>query len=134
MKRGLVNAVIVGADRIAANGDVANKIGTYALAVNARHHEIPFYVAAPTSTIDLSTKAGKDIPIEQRDPREVTSFFDNLNISESVEVYSPAFDITPNDLVSAFITEGGVLQKPFSESLRIALVRKKQESTVGALS
>ncbi len=134
MKRGLINAVIVGADRIAANGDVANKIGTYALAVNARHHGIPFYVAAPTSTIDLQTKSGKDIQIEQRDPREVTSLFDNSIFKGSIEVYSPAFDITTNDLVSAIITECGVLQKPFSESLRLGVDGKKRESTVGVLS
>ena len=134
MKRGLVNAVIVGADRVASNGDVANKVGTYALAVNARHHGIPFYVAAPTSTIDMSTPAGKDIPIEQRDAREITSFFDNTIISGNVEVYSPAFDITPNDLISAIITESGVLQKPFSVSLRMAVEGKRKEAIVGALS
>lgn len=107
MARGLVDAVVVGADRIAANGDTANKIGTYGLAVLARHHGIPFYVAAPASTFDLSIASGKQIPIEERDASEVLP-----QPIEGVEVWNPAFDVTPSELVSAWITEKGVLRGP----------------------
>jgi len=117
MQRGVVNAVVVGADRIALNGDVANKVGTYSLAVLARHHGIPMYVAAPTSTIDFDMNVGKGIPIEQRNSKEVTEFFGKRIAPESIEVYSPAFDITPSDLVSAIITERGVLRQPYRESI-----------------
>ncbi len=113
MQRGIVNAVVVGADRIARNGDTANKVGTYGLAVLARYHGIPFYVAAPTSTIDLNTADGKAIPIEQRSPEEVTRPFGLQIAPEGVDVYSPAFDITPHELVNAIITEVGVIEPPF---------------------
>lgn len=113
MQRGIINAVVVGADRIARNGDTANKVGTYGLAVLARHHRIPFYVAAPTSTIDPNTPDGKAIPIEQRSPDEVTRPFGLQIAPEGVEVYSPAFDITPHELVNAIITERGVMEPPF---------------------
>jgi methylthioribose-1-phosphate isomerase len=116
-----VDLVIVGADRIAANGDVANKIGTYTLAVLARHHGIPFYVAAPTSTIDLATPTGAAIPIEERDPDEVRRGFGRQTAPASVRVHSPAFDVTPASLVTAIITDRGVLGPPFAESLLAAV-------------
>jgi methylthioribose-1-phosphate isomerase len=108
MKQGKINAVIVGTDRIAANGDVANKIGTYSVAVLAKEHGIPFYVAAPYSTIDENTPTGDDIPIEERSPDEVTSWGGIRTAPEGVKVYSPAFDITPAELVTAYITDKGI--------------------------
>ncbi|MEM3018845.1 MAG: S-methyl-5-thioribose-1-phosphate isomerase [Candidatus Bathyarchaeia archaeon] len=121
MQRGLVRKVLVGADRIAANGDVANKIGTYALAILARHHGIPFYVAAPTSTIDASKPSGASIPIEMRDGREVKSIGGRRLAPEAVEALNPAFDVTPSELVTAIITEKGILRPPFQESIRMLL-------------
>jgi methylthioribose-1-phosphate isomerase len=115
LQRGLVDAVIVGADRIAANGDVANKIGTYQLAVLARENGVPFYVAAPTSTIDLSLESGKDIPIEERTPDEVASL--NGASMAGGSVLNPAFDMTPNTFVTAIITENGIARPPYTESL-----------------
>jgi methylthioribose-1-phosphate isomerase len=117
MRQGLVDAVIVGADRIASNGDVANKIGTYPVAVLASRHEIPFYVAAPTSTLDLSIQNGSEIPIEQRDPSEVTSFAGVRVVPEEVTAFNPAFDVTPNEYVTAIITERGVVRPPYDRSL-----------------
>jgi methylthioribose-1-phosphate isomerase len=108
MAAGEVDCVVTGADRIAANGDTANKIGTYGLAVLATHHGIPLYVVAPTSTVDLDTATGADIPIEQRDPAEITSRFPARN---------PAFDVTPADLIAAIVTEQGVHRAPYAESL-----------------
>ncbi|MGH9069215.1 MAG: S-methyl-5-thioribose-1-phosphate isomerase [Acidimicrobiales bacterium] len=108
MAAGEVDAVVVGADRIAANGDVANKIGTYALAVAAHHHGLPFYVAAPTSTIDLSCATGAGIPVEQRDPSEVAVVAGRRLVPEGVRVHNPAFDVTPAGLVTAVVTEEGV--------------------------
>jgi methylthioribose-1-phosphate isomerase len=113
MHRGEVDLCIVGADRIAANGDVANKIGTYALALAARHHGLPFYVAAPTSTIDASTPTGGAIVIEQRDPDEVRRGFGAPTAPADVPVYNPAFDITPSDLITAIISDQGVYRPPF---------------------
>jgi len=118
MARGLVDRIVVGADRIAANGDTANKIGTYPLAVLAHRHSIPFYVAAPLSTIDPKTATGGDIPIEERDAGEVTDVFGKRVAPEHTEAFNLAFDVTPNDLVSAIITEAGVLEAPFEESIR----------------
>ena len=112
MARGLVDRVVVGADRVAANGDVANKVGTYPLAVLAQRHGVPFYVAAPLSTIDPATPNGAAIPIEERDPREVL---------EGDEAFNPAFDVTPAELVTAIVTEAGVLEAPYSESIARAL-------------
>jgi methylthioribose-1-phosphate isomerase len=112
MARGEVTHVVTGADRIAANGDAANKIGTYALAVLARHHEIPFYVVAPTSSVDLATASGDEIPIEERDGAEVTDRFSARN---------PAFDVTPADLISAIVTEQGVHRPPYEDSLARAM-------------
>jgi methylthioribose-1-phosphate isomerase len=118
MRKGMVDLVIVGADRIAANGDVANKIGTYTLALLARQHHIPFYVAAPTSTLDLSTPTGDEIPIEERDHAEVTHFRGHRIAPEGINVFNPAFDVTPNHLIKAIITERGVAEAPYDESLQ----------------
>lgn len=118
MKREQIDKIFVGADRIAANGDTANKIGTYGLAVLARAHKIPFYVAAPISTFDLSLKSGKDIPIEQRNKKEVTHILGKPIAPARVKVYNPAFDVTPHHLISAFITEAGILRKPYLKSLK----------------
>jgi methylthioribose-1-phosphate isomerase len=118
MARGEVDCVVVGADRIAANGDVANKIGTYSLAVLARHHRIPFYVAAPVSTIDLHCRSGADIPVEQRDIGEVTSF-----ALDGVAVANPAFDVTPARLITAIITDAGVVCRPYRPGLTALLPR-----------
>ncbi len=118
MKTGKVDAVVVGADRIAANGDAANKIGTYMVAVLAKKHEIPFYVAAPISTLDLTLKSGDEIPIEERDSKEVTHIREHQLAPEGVSVQNPAFDVTPNDLIAAIITDKGVARAPYTESLR----------------
>ncbi len=117
MQQSRIQAVIVGADRIAANGDVANKIGTYPLAVLAAHHHIPFYVAAPVSTIDHNTESGVDIPVEERDPSEVTHVRGVRIAAPGVSVYAPAFDITPERLVTALITDAGVLRQPYRDSI-----------------
>ena len=117
MRQGKIGAVIVGADRIAANGDVANKIGTYTVAVLAREHAIPFYVAAPISTIDLQTPEGSGIPIEQRDPAEVTHIEGKRITPPGVEVENPAFDVTPARLITAIVTERGIAHAPYKESL-----------------
>lgn len=114
MREGRIQAVVVGADRIAANGDTANKIGTYGVAVLAKHHGIPFYIAAPSSTFDLKTKTGRDIPIEQRDPREITHGFGRQTAPDGIGVYNPAFDVTPAELIAGFITERGVEKPPFA--------------------
>ena len=118
MRRGEVDCVIVGADRVVANGDIANKIGTYGLAVLARAHGIPFYVAAPSSTIDMSLPNGDAIPIEQRDSAEVTQVAGRSIAPTGVQAAHPAFDITPHTLISALITERGVIEPPFEENLR----------------
>jgi len=118
MQQGRVDAVIVGADRIAANGDVANKIGTYSLAVLAQAHGLPFYVSAPLSTIDFGTPTGRDIVIEERDRHEVTHGFGRQTAPDAVTVYNPAFDVTPASLVSAIITEHGVVRPPYEAALR----------------
>jgi methylthioribose-1-phosphate isomerase len=110
MREGKVQLAVVGADRIAANGDTANKIGTYGVAVLARAHGIPFYVAAPSSTFDLSLPDGSAIPIEQRDPREITHGLGRQTAPEGVAVYNPAFDVTPADLIAGIITERGIIQ------------------------
>jgi methylthioribose-1-phosphate isomerase len=117
---GKVDVVIVGADRVARNGDVANKIGTYPLAVVARRHGIPFYVAAPASTVDLTTASGTEIVVEERDPAEVTAPFGVQVASPGTPAANPAFDVTPGVLVSAIVTERGVIRPPFEESLRRA--------------
>jgi methylthioribose-1-phosphate isomerase len=118
MKKGGVQAVVVGSDRIAANGDVANKIGTYMVSVLARRHNIPFYVAAPLSTVDMNCPTGEQIPIEERDIREVTHVKDIQLAPNDTLVSNYAFDVTPNDLVTAIITEKGVVRAPYVESLK----------------
>lgn len=123
MKSGKVNVVVVGADRIAGNGDAANKIGTYMVAVLAQKHGIPFYVAAPISTLDLTLKSGEEIPIEERDRREVTHIKDHQLAPDGVGVQNPAFDVTPNELITAIITDKGIARAPYETSLR-ALVEK----------
>lgn len=118
MSQGKVQAVIVGTDRVAANGDVANKIGTLNVAILANHFNIPFYVAAPTSSIDLSLPDGSHIPIEQRDPAEVSNGLGKQTAPDDVDIYNPAFDVSPAALVTAIITEHGVVRPPYSENLR----------------
>ena len=120
MREGQVDLVVVGADRIAANGDVANKIGTYALAVLASQHAVPFYVAAPRSTIDLATPDGTQIPIEERNQREVTHFGPVRLTPEGVKIRNPAFDVTPHKLITGIITEWGIIRPPYTEGLRLA--------------
>ncbi|MCM8781442.1 MAG: S-methyl-5-thioribose-1-phosphate isomerase [Candidatus Omnitrophica bacterium] len=119
MAQGQIDRIITGADRIARNGDTANKIGTYNLAVLAHYHKIPFYIAAPISTFDLGVKTGNDIPIEQRDKREVTDLFFKKPIApKRVKVCNPAFDVTPNELITAIVTEKGIFRQPFSKTLK----------------
>jgi methylthioribose-1-phosphate isomerase len=117
MKQGKIGAIVVGADRIAANGDVANKIGTYTVAVLAKEHGIPFYVAAPFSTIDLATPDGAKIPIEQRNPKEVTHIAGRQMVPDGVSIENPAFDVTPAKYVGAIITERGIARAPYEASL-----------------
>jgi methylthioribose-1-phosphate isomerase len=121
MRSGEVDLVVVGADRIAANGDTANKIGTYTVAVLAREHNIPFYVAAPLSTLDLGTPDGRQIPIEERNAREVTHFGGSRLTPAGARVRNPAFDVTPHHLIAGIITERGILREPYTESLRAAV-------------
>ena len=118
MRQGKIGAIVVGADRIAANGDVANKIGTYTVAVLAKEHNIPFYVAAPISTVDLACADGTGIPIEQRNGKEVTHIAGKQMVPDGVSVENPAFDVTPAKYVAAIITDKGVARAPYGESLR----------------
>jgi methylthioribose-1-phosphate isomerase len=118
MKQGKVNSVVVGADRIAANGDAANKIGTYMVAVLAKQHNIPFYVAAPITTLDLSIATGEEIPIEERDAKEITHIREHQLGPEGIAVHNPAFDVTPHELISAIVTDRGVARAPYEKSLR----------------
>jgi len=120
MRQGKVDLVVVGADRIAANGDTANKIGTYGVAVLAREHQIPFYVAAPLSTIDLNTPDGDHIPIEERAAKEVTHIAGAQLTPEGALVWNPAFDVTPHHLIAGIITERGIFRPPYVESLKRA--------------
>ena len=120
MRQGKVDLVVVGADRIAANGDTANKIGTYTVAVLAREHAIPFYVAAPLSTIDLNTPDGDHIPIEERNPREVTHVGSSQLAPKGALIWNPAFDVTPHQFIAGIITERGIFRAPYSESLKQA--------------
>ena len=117
MRQGLIDLVVVGADRIAANGDTANKIGTYSVAVLAKENGIPFYVAAPLSTIDLSTPDGQHIPIEERSAREVTHAGGSQLVPDGAHVWNPAFDVTPNALIAGIITERGIFRPPYTASL-----------------
>jgi methylthioribose-1-phosphate isomerase len=126
MKQGRVSKVIVGADRIAANGDVANKIGTYSLAVLAKEHDIPFYVAAPLSTVDVSLQNGDKIPIEERDAEEITMIRGTRVAPEGMHVYNPAFDVTPSRYITAIITEAGVVFPPYREGIGKIAQRPKK--------
>lgn len=118
MSQGKINAVITGADRIAANGDAANKIGTLGVSILAAHYKIPFYIAAPSSTFDLSIESGSDIPIEQRDGQEIRTLGGNVIAPDAVEVYNPAFDVTPAANITAIITEKGLLRPLYTESIK----------------
>jgi methylthioribose-1-phosphate isomerase len=120
MRAGEIDLVVVGADRIAANGDTANKIGTYTVAVLAHEHGIPFYVAAPLSTIDLSTPDGDHIPIEERDQREVSHLGSSRLTPEGAKIRNPAFDVTPQRYIAGIITEKGIFRPPYADSLRSA--------------
>jgi len=122
MLKNKINLVIVGADRIALNGDVANKIGTYPLSVLARENMVPFYIAAPISTIDLSLKSGEEIPIEERDSEEITHILGKQITPNGVKVFNPAFDLTPNRYVEAIITEKGIVRRPYEENIRKIMI------------
>lgn len=121
MSKGMIDMVVVGADRIAANGDTANKIGTYTVAIAAKYHNVPFYIAAPLSTIDVSIKSGKEIPIEERSHDEVTHINGKTVCAEGVNVINPGFDVTPNELITGIITEVGILRPDYNTSIREAL-------------
>jgi methylthioribose-1-phosphate isomerase len=123
MKEGRVQLAVVGADRIAANGDTANKIGTYGVALLARAHGIPFYVAAPRSTFDMSLSDGSKIPIEERDAREITHSFGKQTVPDGVKVYNPAFDVTPADLIEGLITEVGIIAPVKEKTIRQAMAK-----------
>jgi methylthioribose-1-phosphate isomerase len=127
MQKGEIHKVVVGADRIAANGDTANKIGTYSVAVLAKHHNIPFYVAAPLSTIDMSLASGSEIPIEERDPSEVTTIGGVLIAPEGIGVRNIAFDVTPHELISGIITEWGTAVAPFEEFFKTFFAKQNKE-------
>jgi methylthioribose-1-phosphate isomerase len=124
MREGKIDLVIVGADRIAANGDTANKIGTYGVAILAKHHKIPFYIAAPYSTVDIAIRDGSGIPIEERDGDEIRRGFGKLTAPSDVTVYNPAFDVTPHSLITGIITEKGIVRKPFTGNIRKLFGRK----------
>jgi methylthioribose-1-phosphate isomerase len=123
MRAGKIDMVITGADRIAANGDAANKTGTYGLSVLAKAHGIPFYIAAPSSTFDLKTKTGKNIPIEQRSADEIRFLGDKQTAPNGVDIYNPAFDVTPAENITAIITERGVIEKPTSQRVNQLMSR-----------
>lgn len=120
MKKGMIDLVIVGADRIAANGDTANKVGTYTVAIAAKYHNIPFYVAAPLSTIDVNIKTGNEIPIEERSKEEVTHINGKIICAEGVNIINPGFDVTPNELIAGIITEAGILRPDYNKSIQKA--------------
>src|SRR5574344_2082282 len=120
MNKGMIDVVVVGADRIAANGDTANKIGTYTDAICAKYHNVPFYIAAPLSTIDVNIKSGKEIPIEERSHEEVTHINGKTICAEGVNIINPGFDVTPNELIAGIITEKGILKPPYNKSIKTA--------------
>jgi methylthioribose-1-phosphate isomerase len=131
MARGLVDRVVVGADRIAANGDAANKIGTYTVAVLANRHNVPFYVAAPLSTIDRDTPTGNEIPIEERSADEVTEVFGARVAPREAPAANFAFDVTPHELIAAIITDEGVLRPPYDKSIPSAFARQQSADAIG---
>ncbi len=119
MKKGLIDAVLVGCDRVASNGDVANKIGTSGVAILAKHYGIPFYVLGPYSTIDMNCKTGNDIVIEERNPDEIkTMFFEKPSALSETKCFNPAFDVTDHELITAIITDKGIIKPPFDENIR----------------
>jgi methylthioribose-1-phosphate isomerase len=118
MSQGKIDAVIVGTDRVAANGDIANKIGTMSVAILARHFNIPFYIAAPSTTVDINTPEGKDIPIEERNSEEITNWYGRKIAPDSIKVYNPAFDVTPHDLITAIVTDRGIIYPPYTENVK----------------
>ncbi len=122
MSKGMINMVVVGADRIAANGDTANKIGTYTVAIAAKYHNVPFYIAAPISTIDISIKSGKEIPIEERSHEEVTHINGDWICAKDVNIINPGFDVTPNELITGIITEKGILRPDYTSSIKKAVL------------
>ncbi len=117
MSQGKIDAVIVGTDRVAANGDIANKIGTMSVAILAKHFNIPFYVAAPSTTVDMTTRTGRDIPIEERNTDEITNWYGRRIAPEGIKVYNPAFDVTPHELITAIVTDRGIIYPPFKENI-----------------
>lgn len=125
MAKGRIDKVFVGADRIASNGDAANKIGTYNVAVLAKYHKVPFYVVAPLSTFDFNIRTGKEIPIEERDADEVRTISGRPIAPRTVKVYNPAFDVTPNGLITAIVTERGVFKRPYTKSLKVLCANKR---------
>ena len=127
MRQGKIDAVFVGADRIAANGDVANKIGTYSVALVAKAHNVPFYVVAPRSTFDLTLKTGAGIPIEERDPDEICRGFGRQTAPDGIDVYNPAFDVTPAELIAGIVTENGVIS-PVTEELIAEVVGQNRRA------
>ncbi len=127
MNKGMIDMVCVGADRIAANGDTANKIGTYTVAIAAKYHNVPFYIAAPLSTIDTSIKSGKEIPIEERSREEVTHINGKIICSDKVNVINPGFDVTPNELIAGIITEVGILKAPYEKSIKEAFEKHQKD-------
>ena len=132
MKRGRISLIVVGADRIARNGDVANKIGTYPLSILAKFHRVPFYVAAPTSTLDLTIASGGDIPIEERAPEEVTHFRGRRIAAEKVNAFNPAFDVTPHTLIEGIITEKGIIRKPYERNLKRMFAKNRVKGIKGS--
>ncbi len=126
MSKGMIDMVCVGADRIALNGDTANKIGTYTVAISAKYHNVPFYIAAPLSTIDVSIKSGKEIPIEERSREEVTHINGKIICSDKVNVINPGFDVTPNELIAGIITEVGILRAPYEKSIKEAFEKHQK--------
>jgi methylthioribose-1-phosphate isomerase len=132
MKRGRISLIVVGADRIARNGDVANKIGTYPLSILAKFHRVPFYVAAPTSTLDLTIASGRDIPIEERSPEEVTHFRGKRIAAKKVSTFNPAFDVTPHTLIEGIITEKGIIRKPYERNLKRMFTKNRVQGIKGS--
>ena len=131
MRNGWVNAVFVGCDRVAANGDAANKIGTSMVAALAKQYNIPFYVCAPTSTIDMATPSGDEIRIEQRKPEEITEmWYERRMAPNGVKVYNPAFDVTDSSLITGIVTEYGIARPPYAESLKRIFAKKSEEKQV----
>ncbi len=124
MSKGMIDMVVVGADRIAANGDTANKIGTYTVAIAAKYHNVPFYIAAPLSTIDTSIKSGKEIPIEERSHEEVTHINGDWICAKDVNIINPGFDVTPHELITGIITEKGILKPDYEKSIKDAFMQK----------